>query len=125
MSWLGPTGPLICSEIRRAGIQLQEEAVRSLCGDLLQPKAGSAESTLVLNTLPWERTEVISRTGPSGTETLGMSNLGVTSVSEFLTGAETASREILCLSLPWGGFTDLSNRFVGLYPTSSSTLNCG
>ncbi|KFR15937.1 Alpha-mannosidase 2C1, partial [Opisthocomus hoazin] len=60
------------TEIRRAGIQLQEEAVRSLCGDLLQPKAGSAESTLVLNTLPWERTEVISRTGPSGTETLAL-----------------------------------------------------
>uniref|UniRef100_A0A8C3JWG3 alpha-mannosidase n=1 Tax=Calidris pygmaea TaxID=425635 RepID=A0A8C3JWG3_9CHAR len=35
---------------------------------------GAPESTLVLNTLPWERTEVISRTGPAGTETLGMSN---------------------------------------------------
>ncbi|NWQ83013.1 MA2C1 mannosidase, partial [Columbina picui] len=60
------------AEIRRAGAGLQEEAVRSLCGDLLQPEAGSAESTLVLNTLPWERTEVIARTGPAGTETLAL-----------------------------------------------------
>lgn len=46
--------------------------MQSLCRDLLQPKAGSAESILVLNTLPWERTEVISRTGPARMETLGM-----------------------------------------------------
>ncbi|KFO82043.1 Alpha-mannosidase 2C1, partial [Cuculus canorus] len=58
------------AEIRRAGAQLQEEAVQSLCRELLQPKAESAESTLVLNTLPWERTEVISRTGPAGTDSL-------------------------------------------------------
>ncbi|XP_075361796.1 alpha-mannosidase 2C1 isoform X1 [Mycteria americana] len=60
------------TEIRRAGARLQEEAVQSLCRELLQPKAGSAESTLVLNTLPWERTEVISRTGPAGTESLAL-----------------------------------------------------
>ncbi|KFV05117.1 Alpha-mannosidase 2C1, partial [Tauraco erythrolophus] len=60
------------AEIRRTGARLQEEAVQSLCGDLLQPKAASTESTLVLNTLPWERTEVISRTGPAGTETLAL-----------------------------------------------------
>ncbi|GAB0193978.1 alpha-mannosidase 2C1 [Grus japonensis] len=60
------------SEIRSAGAQLQEEAVQSLCGDLLQPKAGSTESTLVLNTLPWERTEVISRTKPAKPETLAL-----------------------------------------------------
>ncbi|NXP11203.1 MA2C1 mannosidase, partial [Thinocorus orbignyianus] len=58
------------AEIRRAGAGLQEEALRSLCGDLLQE--GSPESTLVVNTLPWERTEVISRTGPAGTETLAL-----------------------------------------------------
>uniref|UniRef100_A0A8B9NSL2 alpha-mannosidase n=1 Tax=Accipiter nisus TaxID=211598 RepID=A0A8B9NSL2_9AVES len=58
------------TEIRRVGARLQEEAVQSLCRELLQPKAGSTKSTLVLNTLPWERTEVISRTGPAGTETL-------------------------------------------------------
>lgn len=77
--------------------------MRSLCGHLLQHEAGSAESTLVLNTLPWERTEVIARTGPAGTETLGMSNWGVTCVSEFLMGAETASKAILCLSCPGEG----------------------
>uniref|UniRef100_A0A8C3DIV2 alpha-mannosidase n=1 Tax=Corvus moneduloides TaxID=1196302 RepID=A0A8C3DIV2_CORMO len=60
------------TEIRRAGAQLQEEAVQSLCRDLLQPKARSTQSTLVLNTLPWERTEVISRPGPDGTETLAL-----------------------------------------------------
>ncbi|XP_074694175.1 alpha-mannosidase 2C1 isoform X2 [Strix aluco] len=60
------------AEIRRAGARLQEEAVQSLCRELLQPKAGSTDSTLVLNTLPWERTEVISRTGPAGTETLAL-----------------------------------------------------
>ncbi|XP_038041012.2 alpha-mannosidase 2C1 isoform X1 [Anas platyrhynchos] len=60
------------AEIRRAGAQLQEEAVQSLCGDLLQPESGHAEGTLVLNTLPWERTEVISRTGPSGAEVLAL-----------------------------------------------------
>ncbi|XP_047937398.2 alpha-mannosidase 2C1 isoform X1 [Anser cygnoides] len=60
------------AEIRRAGAQLQEEAVQSLCGDLLQPESGHAEGTLVLNTLPWERTEVISRTGPAGAEVLAL-----------------------------------------------------
>lgn len=96
--------PFYCPEIRRAGAQLQEEAVQALCRDLLQPEACSTRSTLVLNTLSWERTEVISRPGPDGTEALGMSDLGVALVSEFLTGAEIANTEILCLSLPWGGF---------------------
>uniref|UniRef100_A0A663MGR4 alpha-mannosidase n=1 Tax=Athene cunicularia TaxID=194338 RepID=A0A663MGR4_ATHCN len=111
------------AEIRRAGARLQEEAVQSLCRELLQPKAGNTESTLVLNTLPWERTEVISRTGPAGTETLGMSNLGVAHIPEFLTGAETTNKEILCLSLPWGGFTDV--RFL-LWTLSyfKLSLNC-
>lgn len=96
--------PFSCPEIRRAGAQLQEGAVQSLCRDLLQPQARSTPSTLVLNTLSWERTEVISRPGPDGTETLGMPDLGVALVSAFLTGGEIANREILCLSLPWGGF---------------------
>ncbi|NXA52427.1 MA2C1 mannosidase, partial [Nothocercus julius] len=60
------------TEIRKAGAQLQEEAVQSLCGELLQPNLETAESTLVLNTLPWDRTEVISRTGPNGAETLAL-----------------------------------------------------
>ncbi|NWU90552.1 MA2C1 mannosidase, partial [Upupa epops] len=60
------------TEIRSAGARLLEEAVQSLCRELLQPKAGSTESTLILNTLPWERTEVISRPGPAGTETLAL-----------------------------------------------------
>ncbi|NXT84920.1 MA2C1 mannosidase, partial [Zapornia atra] len=60
------------AEIRRASAELQEEAVQSLCGDLLQPEAVSTESTLLLNTLPWERTEVISRTEPARAETLAL-----------------------------------------------------
>lgn len=60
------------AKIRSAGTRLQEEAVQSLCGELLQLKSGRAESTLVLNTLPWERTEVISRTGTAGTEALAL-----------------------------------------------------
>lgn len=90
--------------------------MQSLCGELLQLKSGGAESTLVLNTLPWERTEVISRTEPAGTEALGMCNSEVARASCFLTVAETASKELLCLSLSWRGFTDLSKCFLGLIP---------
>lgn len=57
----------------------------SLCRDLLQPESGhTTEGTLVLNTLPWERTEVISRTGPAGEEVLGLSNTGGAFVAELL-----------------------------------------
>ncbi|XP_030312829.1 alpha-mannosidase 2C1 [Calypte anna] len=75
------------TEIRRAGAVLQEEAVQGLCRDLLQPEVGSTQSTLVLNTLPWERTEVISRSGPPGAETLAMvtvPSMGYTIVREPL-----------------------------------------
>lgn len=99
-----------CAEIRRTGARLQEEAVQVLCRELLQPQAGSAQSSLVLNTLPWERTEVICRTGPDGRDTLGMSNSRVTGASQRLPGAEASGKEQLCLSLLWGGFSDLSNR---------------
>ncbi|XP_064578400.1 alpha-mannosidase 2C1 isoform X2 [Zonotrichia leucophrys gambelii] len=60
------------TEIRRAGAQLQEEAVQVLCRHLLQPQACSTHSSLVLNTLAWERTEVIASPGPDGTETLAL-----------------------------------------------------
>lgn len=83
--------PFCCPEIRRAGAQLQEEAVQSLCRDLLQPQACSTRSSLVLNTLSWERTEVIASPGPDGAETLGMSDLAVALVSGFTTGKCSAS----------------------------------
>uniref|UniRef100_A0A8B9J1X0 Mannosidase alpha class 2C member 1 n=1 Tax=Amazona collaria TaxID=241587 RepID=A0A8B9J1X0_9PSIT len=75
------------AEIRRAGAGLQQEAVQSLCRELLEPEAGNAGSTLVVNTLPWERTEVISRAGPAGTETLGLvtaPSMGYAVVRELL-----------------------------------------
>lgn len=90
--------------------------MQSLCGELLQLRSGRAESTLVLNTLPWERTEVISRTEPAGTEALGMCNSEAERASWFLTVAGTACKELLCLSLSWRGFTDLSECFLGLIP---------
>uniref|UniRef100_A0A8C3MFV5 alpha-mannosidase n=1 Tax=Geospiza parvula TaxID=87175 RepID=A0A8C3MFV5_GEOPR len=43
---------------------------------------GSSPGSLVLNTLSWERTEVIATPGPDGAETLGMSDLAVALVSE-------------------------------------------
>ncbi|KAL7980375.1 hypothetical protein Chor_014704 [Crotalus horridus] len=59
------------SEIRSSGAQLLKDATRSLCGELLANRDKSSDTILVINTLPWERTEVISRTGPQGSETLG------------------------------------------------------
>ncbi|KAG8144902.1 hypothetical protein E2320_013302 [Naja naja] len=58
------------SEIRSSGAQLLKEATHSLCGELLASKNKSRDTVLVVNTLPWERTEVASRTGPQGSETL-------------------------------------------------------
>lgn len=77
--------------------------MQSLCGDLLQPKAGSAESTLVLNTLPWERTEVISRTGPAGTETLGMSNSRGDSCQNLFQGQRQRQLSKKYSASPWPG----------------------
>uniref|UniRef100_A0A8C0IZ64 Alpha-mannosidase 2C1 n=1 Tax=Chelonoidis abingdonii TaxID=106734 RepID=A0A8C0IZ64_CHEAB len=51
------------AEIRSMGGLLIKDAVRSLFGELLLTGPETEESLLVLNTLPWERTEVISRTG--------------------------------------------------------------
>ncbi|XP_069722800.1 alpha-mannosidase 2C1 isoform X2 [Phaenicophaeus curvirostris] len=72
------------AEIRRAGARLREEAVQSLCRELLQPKAESAESTLVLNTLPWERTEVISRAGTDSLVLVTVPSMGYALVREPL-----------------------------------------
>ncbi|XP_061451222.1 alpha-mannosidase 2C1 isoform X2 [Rhineura floridana] len=60
------------SEIRSAGAQLLKDAMQSLFGDLLASSRETNESMLVINTLPWERTEVISKTGPRDSETLAL-----------------------------------------------------
>uniref|UniRef100_A0A7M4EJF9 alpha-mannosidase n=1 Tax=Crocodylus porosus TaxID=8502 RepID=A0A7M4EJF9_CROPO len=57
-------------EIRAMGTLLLKEAVQSLIGKLLPTGSETAESTVIMNTLPWERTEVISRTRPTGADTL-------------------------------------------------------
>ncbi|KAL8196911.1 UNVERIFIED_CONTAM: Alpha-mannosidase 2C1 [Gekko kuhli] len=60
------------SEIRDAGVHLLTNAMQSLFGDRSGNGRGTPESVLVVNTLPWERTEVIPRTGPGGSETLAL-----------------------------------------------------
>lgn len=66
--------PFVSPEIRSAGAHLLQEALQSLLGDLLtqgQEKTTTNGSALVVNTLPWERTEVISRPGTGEAVTLG------------------------------------------------------
>ncbi|XP_029431160.1 LOW QUALITY PROTEIN: alpha-mannosidase 2C1 [Rhinatrema bivittatum] len=73
-------------EIRTVGAQLLNEAMQSLLGDVSATRTG--KSFTVLNTLPWERTEVISTAGPAGKETLALvkvPSMGFTTVVESLT----------------------------------------
>ncbi|XP_054858782.1 alpha-mannosidase 2C1 [Eublepharis macularius] len=60
------------SEIRDAGDHLLTDALQSLLGDLLSKDQETAESILIVNTLPWERTEVVSKRGPGGSETFAL-----------------------------------------------------
>uniref|UniRef100_A0A8C3VF21 alpha-mannosidase n=1 Tax=Catharus ustulatus TaxID=91951 RepID=A0A8C3VF21_CATUS len=59
------------------------------------------QSTLVLNTLSWERTEVISRPGPNGKETLGMSDLGVALVPHIKSAMEALPQVWVCDTCFW------------------------
>ncbi|XP_060116165.1 alpha-mannosidase 2C1 [Heteronotia binoei] len=63
------------SEIRDAGVRLLTDAMQSLFGDLPGNSQGTHEGVFVVNTLPWERTEVISKTGPGGSETLALATV--------------------------------------------------
>ncbi|XP_025066348.1 alpha-mannosidase 2C1 isoform X3 [Alligator sinensis] len=75
-------------EIRGMGTLLLKEAVQSLFGKLLPAGSEAAESTLILNTLPWERTEVISRATPTGADTLALvkvCSMGYSVVKDSLT----------------------------------------
>ncbi|KYO21285.1 alpha-mannosidase 2C1 [Alligator mississippiensis] len=75
-------------EIRGMGTLLLKEAVQSLIGKLLPTGSEAAESTLILNTLPWERTEVISRATPTGADTLALvkvCSMGYSVVKDSLT----------------------------------------
>uniref|UniRef100_A0ABM5EXU9 alpha-mannosidase n=1 Tax=Pogona vitticeps TaxID=103695 RepID=A0ABM5EXU9_9SAUR len=60
------------AEIRCAGAELVNDALQSLFGDLSAGGPKTSESVMVVNTLPWERTEVIARTGPGGSEDLAL-----------------------------------------------------
>uniref|UniRef100_A0A8B9SEG9 Alpha-mannosidase 2C1 n=1 Tax=Apteryx owenii TaxID=8824 RepID=A0A8B9SEG9_APTOW len=71
-----------------------EDALRYYAGGQSLAGGESAESTLVLNTLPWDRTEVVSRTGPTGAKTLGMPNMGLLLYQKM----ETDSNDIQLLS---------------------------
>nr|XP_033776797.1 alpha-mannosidase 2C1 [Geotrypetes seraphini] len=73
-------------DIRTTGAQLLNEALKSLLGEV--SVMGTDKSCTVLNTLPWERTEVISRAEPAGGEALALvkvPSMGFTTVIESLT----------------------------------------
>nr|DBA31660.1 TPA: hypothetical protein GDO54_007453 [Pyxicephalus adspersus] len=60
-------------EIRTGGVKLLDEALKSLIGTLPQPQlTPTSPAVMVINTLPWERTEVISMPRPSEEEKLGL-----------------------------------------------------
>uniref|UniRef100_A0A8D0GUW2 Glycoside hydrolase family 38 central domain-containing protein n=1 Tax=Sphenodon punctatus TaxID=8508 RepID=A0A8D0GUW2_SPHPU len=60
------------AEIRSSGALLLSDALQSLLGDAVPASQETGARVLVVNTLPWERTEVISRPGPAGSEILGI-----------------------------------------------------
>ncbi|PIN99362.1 hypothetical protein AB205_0041650 [Aquarana catesbeiana] len=57
-------------KIREGGAKLLVEAIQSLLGTL--PQSQPSPAVTVINTLPWERTEVISLPGPSEEQKLGL-----------------------------------------------------
>ncbi|XP_032655748.2 alpha-mannosidase 2C1 [Chelonoidis abingdonii] len=73
------------AEIRSMGGLLIKDAVRSLFGELLLTGPETEESLLVLNTLPWERTEVISRTGAKTLALVKVPSMGYSAVEDSLT----------------------------------------
>ncbi|XP_075753510.1 alpha-mannosidase 2C1 [Pelodiscus sinensis] len=73
------------AEIRHVGTLLHEDALQSLFGKLLPTGPETAESLLVLNTLPWERTEVISRTGEETLALVKVPSMGYSAVKDSLT----------------------------------------
>ncbi|XP_062819613.1 alpha-mannosidase 2C1 isoform X1 [Anolis carolinensis] len=60
------------AEIRSSGAELLKDAMQSLFGDQLGSHEKAGGSILVVNTLPWERTEVIAKAGAGGAETLAL-----------------------------------------------------
>ncbi|XP_065436284.1 alpha-mannosidase 2C1-like [Chrysemys picta bellii] len=73
------------AEIRSMGGLLIKDAVWSLFGELLPTGPETAESLLVLNTLPWERTEVVSRTGAKTLALVKVPSMGCSAVEDSLT----------------------------------------
>nr|XP_056721816.1 alpha-mannosidase 2C1 [Euleptes europaea] len=75
------------SEIQDAGVPLLTDAMQFLFGDLSGNGQGTPESILVVNTLPWERTEVISKAGPGGSQALALvtvPSMGYCAVQDLL-----------------------------------------
>ncbi|KAH0619864.1 hypothetical protein JD844_014236 [Phrynosoma platyrhinos] len=60
------------TEIQSSGAELLKDAMQSLFGDLLESHEKASKSILVVNTLPWKRTEVIAKAGAGGSETLAL-----------------------------------------------------
>ncbi|KAM9313462.1 alpha-mannosidase 2C1 [Gastrophryne carolinensis] len=59
-------------EIRTVGAKLLDEALQSLLRKSSQAQPSPTSSVTVINTLPWERTEVVSIQQTSGEHTLGL-----------------------------------------------------
>lgn len=76
------------SEIHSTGARLLKDALQFLFGKLLASGQETNGNTLVVNTLPWERTEVISKTGTGESETLALAmvpSMGYCAIQDSLT----------------------------------------
>uniref|UniRef100_A0A8C8R4X5 Alpha-mannosidase 2C1 n=1 Tax=Pelusios castaneus TaxID=367368 RepID=A0A8C8R4X5_9SAUR len=73
------------AEIRSVGALLLQDAIEALFGKLLPAGPETTESLLVLNTLPWERTEVVSRPGTEALALVKVPSMGYSAVNDLLT----------------------------------------
>ncbi|MGH0161871.1 UNVERIFIED_CONTAM: hypothetical protein FKN15_041704 [Acipenser sinensis] len=74
-------------EIRSAGAELLQEACRSLLAEKGVPEGKEGSPSLALNTLPWERSEVIQLPGGAAEPTLALvkvPSVGIAAVTESI-----------------------------------------